>query len=78
MELCAASSLARLWQQQGKRDEAHELLAPIYARWFAELDTDSLTDGQMRVLETMDLAVCRLIDGAVHERHGRQEGKPHG
>jgi predicted ATPase len=28
-------SLSRLWQQQGKRDEARELLAPIYG-WFTE------------------------------------------
>jgi Flp pilus assembly protein TadB len=28
-------SLSRLWQQQNKRDGAHELLAPIYA-WFTE------------------------------------------
>jgi predicted ATPase len=29
-ELRAATSLARLWQQQGKRAEAYHLLAPIY------------------------------------------------
>src|SRR5262249_18709902 len=29
-ELRAAASLARLWQRQGKRQEAHELLAPVY------------------------------------------------
>jgi predicted ATPase len=34
-ELRAATSLACLWQQQGKRDEARELLAPIYD-WFTE------------------------------------------
>jgi predicted ATPase len=28
-------SLARLWQQQGKRQEAHDLLAPVYG-WFTE------------------------------------------
>jgi predicted ATPase len=28
-------SLARLWRQQGKWDEARELLAPIYG-WFTE------------------------------------------
>src|SRR5262249_13242268 len=32
-ELRAAVSLARLWQQQGKQDEARELLTPIYG-WF--------------------------------------------
>jgi len=34
-ELRAATSLARLWQQQGKRQEAHDLLAPVY-NWFTE------------------------------------------
>jgi hypothetical protein len=28
-------SMARLWRDQGKRDEAHDLLAPLYG-WFAE------------------------------------------
>ena len=35
LELRAAKSLSRLWQQQGKRTEAYELLAPIYG-WFSE------------------------------------------
>ena len=35
LELRAATSLARLWQQQGKRAEAYELLAPVYG-WFTE------------------------------------------
>jgi predicted ATPase len=35
LELRAAMSLGRLWQQQGKRDAAHDLLAPIYG-WFTE------------------------------------------
>ena len=35
LELRAATSLARLWQQQGKRAEAHALLAPVYS-WFTE------------------------------------------
>jgi hypothetical protein len=29
-ELRAAKSLARLWREQGKRDEARDLLAPVY------------------------------------------------
>jgi predicted ATPase len=33
--LRAATSLARLWQQQGKRDEAYQLLAEVYG-WFTE------------------------------------------
>ena len=34
-ELRAAISMARLWRDQGKRDEARELLAPVYG-WFTE------------------------------------------
>jgi predicted ATPase len=35
-------SLSRLWQQHGKREEAHALLAPIYG-WFTEgFDTADL------------------------------------
>jgi hypothetical protein len=38
----AAMSLSRLWQQNGKRTEALELLAPIYV-WFTEgFDTADL------------------------------------
>jgi predicted ATPase len=41
-ELRAAMSLSRLWQQQGKRDEAREGLAPVYG-WFTEgFDTADL------------------------------------
>jgi predicted ATPase len=35
LELRAAMSLARLWQQQGKRQAAHDLLTPVYG-WFTE------------------------------------------
>jgi predicted ATPase len=41
-ELRAAMSLARLWNDQGKRDEARGLLAPVYG-WFTEgFDTRDL------------------------------------
>ena len=44
LELRAAMSLARLWQQQGKPAEACELLAPIYG-WFTEgFDTADLQE----------------------------------
>jgi predicted ATPase len=43
-ELRAAMSLSRLWQQQGQRDEARALLAPIYG-WFTEgFDTADLQE----------------------------------
>ena len=46
LELRAAMSLARLWQQQGKRAEARALLAPIYG-WFTEgFDTADLQDAK--------------------------------
>jgi len=45
-ELRATVSLARLWQPQGKRQEAHDLLAPIYD-WFTEgFDTADLKDAK--------------------------------
>jgi predicted ATPase len=34
-ELRAATSLAQLWAQQGRRSEAYDLLAPVYG-WFTE------------------------------------------
>jgi predicted ATPase len=46
LELRAAMSLARLWQQQGRRAEAHDLLAPIYG-WFTEgFDTTDLQEAK--------------------------------
>ncbi len=46
LELRAAMSLSRLWQQQGKRDDARELLAPLYG-WFTEgFDTADLQEAK--------------------------------
>ena len=46
LELRAAMSLSRLWQQQGKPEEAHELLAPVYG-WFTEgFDTADLQEAK--------------------------------
>jgi predicted ATPase len=45
-ELRAATSLARLWRDQGKRAEAHDLLAPVYG-WFTEgFDTADLKEAK--------------------------------
>jgi class 3 adenylate cyclase/predicted ATPase len=45
-ELRAATSLARLWQQQGKRDEARQVLGDVYG-WFTEgFDTADLKDAK--------------------------------
>ena len=51
LELRAAMSLARLWHQQGKSNEAHQLLAPIYD-WFTEgFDTPDLKDAKVLLAE---------------------------
>jgi predicted ATPase len=45
-ELRAAMSLSRLWQHQGKRAEAYDLLAPVYG-WFSEgFDTADLREAK--------------------------------
>jgi predicted ATPase len=45
-ELRAATSLARLWQQQGKHQKAYDLLEPVYS-WFTEgFDTADLIDAK--------------------------------
>jgi predicted ATPase len=52
-ELRAATSLARLWRDQGKRTEARDLLAPIYG-WFTEgFGTPVLRDAEA-LLDTLD------------------------
>jgi predicted ATPase len=46
LELRAATSLAHLWRDQGKRAQAHDMLAPVY-RWFTEgLDTADLKEAK--------------------------------
>ena len=45
-ELRTSTSLARLWQSQGKRQAAYELLAPVY-NWFTEgFDTKDLLEAK--------------------------------
>jgi predicted ATPase len=45
-ELRAATSLSRLWQQQGKHQDAYDLLAPVY-EWFTEgFDTADLQEAK--------------------------------
>jgi predicted ATPase len=54
LELRAATSMVRLWQQQGKRQEAHDLLAPVY-HWFTEgFDTADLQDAKALLQELED------------------------
>jgi len=46
LELRAAMSLGRLWQEQGKRDDARALLVPVY-HWFTEgFDTADLLEAK--------------------------------
>ena len=45
-ELRAATSLAQLWSEQGRRGEARDLLAPVYG-WFTEgFDTQDLKEAK--------------------------------
>jgi predicted ATPase len=51
LELRAATSLARLWQSQDKRQDAYDLLAPVYG-WFTEgFDTADLKDAKALLAE---------------------------
>ena len=52
-ELRAAMSMARLWRDQGKRDDARDLLAPVYD-WF--------TEG----FDTLDLKEAKALLDALH------------
>ena len=50
-ELRTSTSLARLWQSQGKRQDAYELLAPVYG-WFTEgFDTKDLLEAKALLAE---------------------------
>jgi len=46
LELRAAISLARLWQHQGKRAEAYQLLAPLYHQCTEGFDTTDMQDAK--------------------------------
>jgi predicted ATPase len=61
LELRATTSLARLWQSQGKYQEAHDLLAPVYA-WFTEgFDTADLQAAKT-LLTTLEKATTGQDD----------------
>ena len=52
-ELRAATSLARLWGEQGRRNEARELLAPIYGSFTEGFDTADLKEAKTLLDELM-------------------------
>ena len=62
MELRAAMSLSRLWREEGKHKDAHELLAPIYG-WFTEgFDTPDLKEAKALLKELTDQKKNELTD----------------
>jgi predicted ATPase len=50
-ELRAATSLARLWREQGRRDEARDLLAPVYGSFTEGFDTQDLKEAKALLAE---------------------------
>ena len=46
LELRAVLSLSRLWQQQGKREAAQQVLAPVYGGFTEGLDTTDLQEAR--------------------------------
>ena len=76
-------SLSRLWQRQGKRAEAHELLAPIYG-WFTEgFDTADLQEAKAlleelaRITRRAHHAAADTIAQICQETGKEQEVKVH-
>ena len=52
-------SMARLWRDQGKRDEARDLLAPVYG-WFTEgFDTLDLKEAKALLDELVRMRAVR-------------------
>jgi predicted ATPase len=63
-ELRTATSLARLWRDQGKRTEARDLLAPVYG-WFTEgLDTRVLKEANVLLAEPADAPALPASGGS--------------
>lgn len=61
LELRAAISLGRLWQRQGKKVEAYQMLADIYA-WFTEgFDTADLKEAKALLDELRHLHTDRAL-----------------
>jgi len=61
-ELRAATSLASLWRDQGRRQQAYDLLAPVYG-WFTEgFDTLDLTEAKA-LLEQLKPCASHRLEG---------------
>jgi class 3 adenylate cyclase/predicted ATPase len=74
LELRAATSLARLWQAEGRRAEAHALLAPLCA-WFTEgLDTTDLKDAKALLDQLASAGNIRPLD--LSKARGRHPARP--
>jgi predicted ATPase len=66
-ELRAAVSLARLWRDQGKVQQARDLLAPVYG-WFTEgFDTRDLKEAKVLLEELGGVDRHANIIGRRHE-----------
>ncbi len=73
LELRATMSLARLWQQQGKKDDARQMLAEIY-NWFTEgFDTKDLQDAKALLEELEGRAV--LTSSEKHRGAGKRSAR---
>ncbi len=76
-ELRAAMSMARLWRDQGKREEARELLAPLYG-WFTEgFDTRDLKDAKALLAELASLPQRQIdaIEGTADVQSSSRIGR---
>jgi predicted ATPase len=74
-ELRAAMSLARLWRDQGKVQQARELLAPVYG-WFTEgFDTRDLKEAKALLEELLQTSPRRLCCILLVVQGGRTAGR---
>ena len=73
LELRAVMNLARLWRQQGKTEEARQMLAEIYG-WFTEgFDTADLKDAKALLEELV--GKVSPMSGKNHEKTKRRSGE---
>jgi predicted ATPase len=74
-ELRASMSLARLWRDQGKVQQARELLAPVYD-WFTEgFDTRDLKEAKALLEELLQTSPRRLCCILLVVQGGRTAGR---